>query len=194
MIIGKIVSSSSHIRYLCQVHGSGEAERLPAPADYGFGTFVGIPQSSGGYLVGIIHDTMLANPEFGSLGPRLSSQEELAVFSPDYLVEKVTLVSIIVLGAMDAGGATTQGVPLLAAQIDAPVRCLTRDETKDFHGSVGGPSLSYLPLLTATADPLMLHLSQEVISRVTALYPDESPRLNILRSNLAWRSRVEPAG
>ena len=36
----------------------------------------------------MIYNTILMNPEFGSLGPRLSPKSELEIFSPDYLNEK----------------------------------------------------------------------------------------------------------
>ena len=79
MFIGKIASSSSHVDYVCQVYGQGEADTVPLPEDYGFGVFVGIEGTNGGYLVGVIHNTTLINPEFGNLGPRLSPQEDLSV-------------------------------------------------------------------------------------------------------------------
>src|SRR5262245_59514836 len=41
--IGKIVRSESHVRYTCQVFGSGEVSAPPEPADYAFGSFVRVP-------------------------------------------------------------------------------------------------------------------------------------------------------
>ena len=111
MYIGKIASSSSHIAYVCQVYNKGETDAVPLPQDYGFGTFVGVERSDGSYLVGVIYDTTLQNPEFGNLGPRLSPRDDLSVFAPDYLEEKVTLVAIIILGAATADGVMLQGVP-----------------------------------------------------------------------------------
>jgi len=61
------------------------------------------------WLVGLIYDTMLFHPGFGRLGPRLSPEPELAVFSPDYLNEKATLVGITAVGMMDGAGNVGQG-------------------------------------------------------------------------------------
>jgi hypothetical protein len=194
MLIGKIVSSSSHVDYVCQVYGPGEAEQVPAPADYGFGTFVGIEQPEGGYLVGVIHNTTLMNPEFGNLGPRLSPREDLAVFSPDYLVEKVTLVAVAVLGAVERGRPAQQGVPLVAPSLDARVRTLSQDEIVAFHRVGAGVRLAYLPTLTAMKDPLAPHLMLHIIATLSALFPAEAQRLAILGGNLAWKARVEPVG
>ena len=45
--IGKIVSSNSHIDYVCQVFGRGEIATLPVADDYTFGSFVSIrPEQS----------------------------------------------------------------------------------------------------------------------------------------------------
>lgn len=124
MLLGKIVRSNSHIDYVCQVYAPGEIEQPPDPADYAFSTFISIgletePQS---WLVGLVYDTVLLNPDFGNLGPRLSPQAELAVFSPDYLQEKATSIGITAIGRLTESGQATQNVPALAALTDAPAR------------------------------------------------------------------------
>jgi hypothetical protein len=195
MIIGKISSSSSHIEYLCQVHGPGETEQPPRPEDYEFGALVGIARRAGGRLVGVISNTTLLNPDFGNLGPRLSPEPDLAVFSPDYLAEKRTLVSITVLGVVGADGQVIQGVPAISAEIDAAVRRLTDDEIVAFHRTPQGVRAAYLPvLLSAENNPLMPPLTLRLIEQLERLFPQEAPRLALLKDNLAWRSRVQPLG
>ena len=192
MQIGKIVSSSSHTEYICQVYGPGDVDPLPAPESYGFGAWVRVVGPEGGDLVGVVYDTALRNPEFGNLGPRLSPQEELAVFSPDYLAEKVTLVALTVLGQMSADGGAEQGVPVRAAQIDAPVRAMSDAEVAAFHRAPGGVRLAYLPRLATMGHPLAPYLMAAIVDQAAALFPAEAARLAVLRANLAWRSRVEP--
>ncbi len=195
MIIGKIVNASSHVDYVCQIYGPGEAALCPSPPDYGFGTFVAIEQEGDACLVGLIANTMLVNPEFGNLGPRLSPEEDLAVFSPDYLAEQATLVAIIVIGSRDESGAITQGVPLVAADIDAQVRCLDDDEIAAFHLESGRLQLAYLSLLLGmAANPLMPSLLQQLTSDLAARFPEQAATLAVLRRNLAWRASVLPAG
>ena len=151
MPLGKLVRSNSHNDYICQIYGSGEIENPPTSAGYAFGTFVRIPLSEDeGYLVGLIYDTVLLNPDFGNLGPRLSPVPDLAVFSPDYLAEKVTLVGITTIGTLAPDGTATHGVPLLAAQIDAPVESLDDDTIRRFHRPAGSGRVvrvGYTPLL-----------------------------------------------
>jgi hypothetical protein len=194
MFIGRIVSSISHVDYVCQIYGPGETERPPEPADYGFGAFVAIQRPEGGLLVGVIYNTTLMNPEYGNLGPRLSPQEDLAVFSPDYLAEKAVVTAIYILGAMETNGAVRQGVPVVAAGIDSQVRRLTREEIVVFHSSASGLKLAYLPMLTAMNNPLAPHLMLQIIEQLERLFPHEAQRLAILGSNLAWKSRVQPIG
>ncbi len=194
MYIGKIVNASSHVDYVCQIYGPGEAEQIPAPLDYCFGSFVGIEQDDGEQLVGLIANTTLLNPEFGNLGPRLSPQEDLAVFSPDYLAEQATLVAITVIGALQRGNAI-QGVPAVCAGIDARVRRLTDGEVETFHNHDGRFRMGYLSLLQAMdANPLIPPLLLQVTHDLIGRFPDQARRLAILRCNLAWRCAVLPAG
>ena len=201
MYLGKIVSSSSHIEVFCQIYNPGEAEETPAPGDYGFGTFVGIERREGGHLVGVIYNTTLLNPEFGALGPRLSPQEDLAIFTPDYLNEKATLVAVFILGEIDDQGRSAQGVPQVAATIDALVRRLSDDEIVSFHRPSGGPAgalgqlaIAYLPTLATMNSPLAPHLALAILGRLRQLFPQAAQHLAVLESNLAWKSRVEPVG
>lgn len=194
MRIGKIVSSSSHIDYVCQVYGPGEVPAVPAPEDYGFGVFVGIEREGGGQLVGVIYDTTLLNPEFGNLGPRLSSEDELAIFSPDYVAEKVTVVGIVVVGSQGSDGRVEQGVPVVAARVDDSVRVLGQDETIAFHRPQLTLRLAYLPMLISRLNPLAQQLALGILQRLSALIPEEAQRLKVLEANLAWRTRVEPVG
>ncbi len=121
MFIGKIVKSDSHINYVCQIYGPREVEVEPGPPDYAFGRFVriavrsnqyddpdttldlalGISQEPVTYAVGVIYDTILLNPAFGSLGPRLSNETQVELFSPDYISEKAVLIYVMVLGMME---------------------------------------------------------------------------------------------
>jgi len=192
MDIGTIVSSTSHIEYFCQVYHPGDTPEPPAPADYGLGTFVGLEQAGGGLLVGVIANTALQNPEFGNLGPRISPQEELPVFAPDYMIEKATLVAVVILGSLDSEGVAMQSVPAIAPQIDTVVRTLEEEEIVRFHRSETSLRVAYLPMLASLPNLLMPHLTLSVLEQLQTLFPDEAQRLSLLSGNLAWKSRVEP--
>jgi len=196
MLIGKLAKSSSHTDYVCQVYSAGEVENPPASADHAFGTFVRIPLGDGqGALVGLIYDTQLFNPDFGSLGPRLSPVPDLAVFTPDYLAEKVTLVGITAVGMLGPGGTATHGVPPVAAQIDALVERMDDDAVRQFHRAPGGGvRVGYVPLLLALGSPLARPLVLHVVDRLAALYPDQAACLSVLRGELAWQTAIGPLG
>ena len=202
MGLGKIIKSNSHTDYVCQVYGPGEVETPPAREDYAFGTFVRVRLGDGRWLVGIIYDTMLFNPDFGRLGPRLSPEPELAVFSPDYLSEKATLVGIAAVGMMDPAGNVVQGVPSLAASTDALVERMTEEEIRSFHHVLSlpnyqgksTPQLAYAPLLLAQGSPLALPLLRAVLARLATLFPDQVDLLAVLQNDLAWKAQVAPLG
>jgi len=192
MLIGKIARSSSHIDYICQVYQPGDVEQVPDPGEYSFGRFVRIA-ARGPAVIGAIYDTVLMNPSFGTLGPRLSPASDLAVFSPDYLNEKVTLVGIVALGTWGPGDAIEHGVPPQAMQIDTPVETLSPEEMLAFHSDGhGGVRLGYAPLLLAHGSPLARQLLLRTIEQLEALCPAARPQLRVLRAGLAWRTAVEP--
>ena len=195
-MIGKLVKSNVHTDYVCQIYGQGEIKEPPAPDDYGFGTFVRIPLHEGqGDLVGVIYDTVLHNPEFGNLGPRLSPASDLEVFSPDYLTEKLTLVGITAVGTMGSDGASTHGVPPLSAQIDTMVERMDNEMIRAFHGTDEGQlRLGYAPLLLAQGSPLARHLLLQIIERLSELFPDQSETLSVLRHEWAWQACIQPMG
>jgi hypothetical protein len=198
MTIGMIARSNSHTDYVCQVYGLGEVEAAPTPSDYDFGTFVCIPlDSASDALIGLIYDTVLLNPDFGNLGPRLSPAPDLAVFSPDYLAEKVTLVGITAIGTLAPDGTATQGVPPLAAQIDALVERMDDDAIRRFHRPVGGNQgvqIGYAPLLLSLGSPLARFLLLNVVDRLVALFPDQTAHLSVLRGELVWQAVIGPVG
>ncbi|MCL4858462.1 MAG: hypothetical protein KJZ93_03610 [Caldilineaceae bacterium] len=203
--IGKIVKSNTHIDYICQVYNDGETDLLPQPTDYTFGAFVGIelgtPDETGlggvsvDRLIGVIYNTLLLNPDFGNLGPRLSPRQDLAIFTPDYLSETATLVGVTTLGWRDTGGQYHQGVPALAATVNNFVHRLDETELQAFHcGETGQPCLRYAPILLGQNNPLVPPLMITIIDRLSALFPDHQRQLGVMRNNLAWKSIVQPAG
>ncbi len=194
--IGKIVKSNSHVDYVCQVWGFGEVDNAPPPTTYTFGTFVSIAlENDAGSLIGIIYNTLLMNPEFGSLGPRLSPRSDVAIFSPDYLAETATLVGIFAVGSVDASGQVQQGVPALAATVNCPVQRLSAGEIQAFHADAAGRlNLRYAPLILAQNNPLAPPLLIAVIDQLAQLFPANGAQLTVMRNNLAWKSIVQPAG
>lgn len=198
MIVGKLAKSNSHTDYTCQVYSPGEVEVSPSPADYAFSSFVRIPLSGGiNNLVGLIYDTVLLNPAFGNLGPRLSPTPDLAIFSPDYLAEKVTLVGITAIGMLSSDGTAIHGVPPVAAQIDAMVERMDDEAIRHFHYSPGSSQtvqIGYAPLLLGLGSPLAHHLLLNVVDRLTALFPDQTAHISVLRGELAWQTVIGPLG
>ncbi|MBN1966316.1 MAG: hypothetical protein JW910_16830 [Anaerolineae bacterium] len=196
LALGKIVKSNAHTDYVCQIYGAGETDPVPGPESYALGTFVSVDLRSAGHLVGLVYDTVLLNPDFGRLGPRLSPETELAVFSPDYLSERAVLAGVTVIGHVGADGTVTQGVPLLAATGDALVEHMDPAQVRAFHRAPDGLNLSYLPLLVRGGNPLPLaqHLAQAVLAQLSDLLPEHQATLDVLADDLRWRSQIGPMG
>lgn len=160
------------------------------------------------WAIGLIYDTILLNPAFGSLGPRLSSDEQNAVFSPDYLAERAVLVSILLLGTLaplpgGAGMRAAHGVPPLAPDLGADVCTLPDAELRAFHhfadgGAPGGARpylhMGYLPHAIAQEHSLLPVAMLRTIERLERIFPENRALLSIVKRNFAWRLSVQTAG
>ncbi len=231
MFIGKIVKSDSHINYVCQIYGPREVEIEPSPADYAFGRFVriavrseqsddphseldlalGISLEPRTYAVGVIYDTILLNPAFGSLGPRLSNETQVELFSPDYISEKAVLIYVMVLGMieqrMTPDGAsevlsTMHGVPLLSLELGSEIETMTDSEVRAFHvfSNPRRPAeeaylhMGYLPHIIAQRNSLLPMVTLQIIDQLERLFPQNLSLLSIVKRNFAWRLKVETTG
>jgi hypothetical protein len=231
MNIGKIVKSDSHINYVCQIHGPLEFDQQPDPADYAFGRFVRIAirseqpdnhdvssqltpgrhSESQKNAVGVIYDTILVNPAFGSLGPRLSSETQVELFSPDYISEKAVIIYVMVLGMIEQrlmpGGereilSVMHGVPLLSLELGSVVETMTDDEVCVFHyfsdpePTTKGQYLhmGYLPHIIAQRSSLLPMVTLRIIDQLERLFPQNLALLSIVKRNFAWRLKVETTG
>src|SRR5256712_9210042 len=236
MFIGKIVKSDSHINYVCQIYGPREVEVEPGPADYAFGRFVrvairseqsdsddphsdlnlalGISYEPKTYATGVIYDTILLNPAFGSLGPRLSNETQVELFSPDYISEKAVLIYVMVLGMVEQrtnsqGKAeilsTMHGVPLLSLELGSEIEIMDDEEVRAFHffsdpdrAGVDGQKaylhMGYLPHIIAQRNSLLPMVTLRIIDQLERLFPQNSSLLSIVKRNFAWRLKVETTG
>lgn len=194
MIIAKVVRSNSHVDLVAEVYRPGERDQTPGPDDYAFGTFVSMRVDASRRVIGIIYDTLLVNPEYGRGGPRISTEVALERFMPDYIMEKATLIGIASLGTVCTSGNGRQvdhGVPQVAVELEAEVEVLSEDEVREFHSPGGMFCLGYLPRLIAQEGPCIPGLIERLIERLAALFPSELPRLDVLRTSVAWKTRVE---
>lgn len=232
MFIGKIVKSDSHINYVCRVSGPHEVEIEPNPTDYAFGRFVRIAVRTGQndeamisqvnrllhngqelvtYAVGVIYDTILQNPEYGTLGPRLSNETQVELFSPDYLAEKAVLIYIMILGMMEQriipGGnpallSVMHGVPSLSLELDSEIETMSDDEVRAFHffSDANQPErgaylhMGYVPHIIAQRSSLLPMVTLRIIDQLEQLFPRNLALLSIVKRNFAWRLKVETAG
>jgi len=231
VIIGKIVKSCSHVNYICQIYGPLEIETPPDVAEYAFGRFVRVAvlprisdlsryrketdhdmnEEPSCYAVGVIYDTQLLNPAFGSLGPRLSNETQVEVFSPDYLSEKAVLVHLLMLGMVEhqrsAGGSLNSrivhGIPSLTLELNSSVETITDEDVHQFHffHDQGDDEnrhdylhMGYLPHLIAQQNSLIPLVVLRIIDQLELLFPQHRSLLSILKHNFAWRLKVETAG
>lgn len=195
-VIAKIVKSNSHVDYVARVVDELDADEPPSPEDYGFAQFVAVPVSEDEEVVGVVYDSQLANPDYGSFGPRLSSDAELKVLSPDVLNERGVLLGILLVGwrgrASKGGGgarAAHQGVPRRVVPVGQDVLRLPDEDVASFHrGEDGSVRLHYFSQAIAHAGPFAAPLVESVIGQLEpACTPAERQRLCVLKKSLVWQ-------
>jgi len=192
MEIGRVVGSSDQIDYVVQIHGPGDVATPPSLSDRAFGRFVQIPVGVD-RLIGVIYTTQLLNPAYGTLGPRLSTESELPVFSPDYLAETATIVGVVIVGTArhhDRVVEFDQVTPVDAPEIDAPVTVLSDPDFMAFHRPEGKLRLAYFPRLMARPSPILPDLLCGIVDLVAAAAPQDKPRLDVIRQSIRWRSAI----
>lgn len=194
MLLGKIIQSNSHLDFLCQIYREDEIENPPNAQDFALGRFVSVDLPDGSQMVGVIYNTQLFNPDFGRLGPRLSPQSELKIFSPDYLQERATLILIAALGTLQSGNTATQTPPTLTPDPDARVHALSDEDTRSFHDIKGQFQMAYAPFLLGQRSPSTSELLIIIVDQLIELFPDQVRLLSLIRDDLLWRARVSPFG
>src|SRR5919202_923627 len=190
--IAKIVKSNSHFEYVARVIDELDADAPPAPEEYGFAQFVRLPVSEGEEVVGVVYDTQLANPDYGSFGPRLSSHADLKVLSPDFLHEQGVLLGILLLGwrvRAAEGWAGHHGVPRRVVPVGQEVFSMSGAEVFEFHRGAGGAvQIHYFSQALAHAGAFAGPLAESVIAQLEpSCEPAERQRLCVLKKSLVWQ-------
>jgi hypothetical protein len=179
MFIAKIIQSNSHVDYAARILDSLETAQSPGPSEYSFGQFVKIEVGEID-AVGIIYNSQLINPEYGSFGPRLTTpREHNSVFG------------VLLLGWRDVHGAH-QGVPKVVLPINSQVETMTDDEVRAFHlDEKGGAQLLYYSHVTTHAGLFAFQLLTSIVDQVSELISErERSRLAILRKSLVWQQTI----
>lgn len=200
LAIGTIVKSNSHVSYLCRIYGRLETQNPPRAEEHAFGRFVAIApiEHEPTRLVGVIRDTILLNPDYGNVGPRLSPTADLEIFAPDYLSERGVLVEILVLGWIEhraGGGMPRHTIPPLAAQVGSSVDTLDSSAVVEFHRDErGGFRMGYYPQIMTRGDAIVASLLLSTLDELAPSFPNHARVIRVLRNNLAWKAQVVPAG
>jgi hypothetical protein len=193
MRLGKVVRSNSHCDYVVQVDDALEVKNPPSPEDYGFGSFVKLESNQRHWAVGLVYNSQILNPMFPNAGPRLSSQPD-PYFSPDLQNEVRTLLSVILIGALDEErGCGWQGIPRVVVPINTPVFRMSQEEILRFHlNPQGQTQFSYYGLLLSSGGNFANHLVYQVLNDIIPMFSDPAQRraLQILSKELAWKITV----
>lgn len=188
MKIAKIVSSNSHIDYVARVIDALDSDSPPKAEDHCFGQFVSL-SGEADEVVGVIYDSRLVNPEYGSFGPRLSPRPALGNFSPDYINEQGILIGILLLGIVDSSGKAVHGVPRQIVPPGADVVKIDSEAVARFHSNGDGQiHLHYYSQIVANARQFAIPLLDSIIGQLCENCSDiEVQRLQVLKQSLMWQ-------
>lgn len=193
MRLAKIVKSNSHVDYVGRVIDVLDTDAPPQSADYGFAQFVSMPLDDDEQdVIGVIYNSMLANPDYGNYGPRLSPAADLSVLSPDYLNEQGVLVGILLLGWREGAGqqvAAHHAVPRRVIPVNQDIYRLSDQEMQKFHTDADGKvQLHYYSQIITHAGPFAVSLIEAILEQLEpACTPDDRQRLCVLKGALMWQ-------
>jgi len=189
MRIAKIVKSNSHIDYIGRVLDRLDSAEPPATEHYQFGQFVSIPTDSQ-VMVGIVYNSQLINPEYGRLGPRLSSSADMnAVFSPDLVNEQGVLIGLLLVGWIEENGSSHQGIPRTVIAVNSEVITMSEEEVRSFHTDKNNRlALHYYSQVITHARQFAPQLLLAVLDQLETIFGDTSKsEIAVLRRTLNWQ-------
>jgi hypothetical protein len=189
MNIARIVSSNSHIDYVARIIDSPDSGvDLPSPSDYCFGQFVAL-EGDDEKVIGVIYDSRLVNPEYGSFAPRSGPRAELARQNADHVQEQGILIGILLLGTVNGSGKTFHGVPPRIVPVGRSVTTIDKKQVIEFHTDEGGRlQLHYYPQVISNARQFSIPLLGAIIDQLSESASDEeTQRLRVLRQSLQWQ-------
>lgn len=189
MNIARIVSSNSHIDYVARIDDASESgDALPRPNDYCFGQFVSL-KGDEEEVIGVIYDSRLINPEYGSFAPRSGARGELARHEADFTREQGILVGILLLGTIGESGEAFHGVPPRIVRVGQLVSTIDTARVNQFHTDADGRiQLHYYPQVVANARQFAIPLLGSIIDLLCKSASDiEKQRLLVLKQSLQWQ-------
>ncbi len=188
MLIGTIVSSNSHIDYIGRVIDSSADGELPRASDYCFAQFVAL-EGDDEEVIGIIYDSRLINPEYGSFAPRSGQRAELARHNADYAKEQGILIGILLLGTIDRAGKAFHGIPPKIVAVGKSVKKIDRDQVVRFHRNGNGQvQLHYYTQVISNARQFAIPLLDSIIDQLCeGCSSTEMQRLQVLKRSLSWQ-------
>lgn len=191
--LAKVVKSNSHVDYVGRIVDALDTDAPPGPADYGFAQFVSIPLDDEQQVIGVIYNSLLANPDYGSYGPRLSPATDLSVLSPDYLNEQGVLIGILLVGWREpATSVSHHAVPRRVVPVNQDIYRLSDEEVQKFHADAEGRAqLHYYSQIITHAGPFSVPLIEAILEQLEPMCTAEDrQRLCVLRGALMWQRTV----
>ena len=190
--LARIVKSNSHVDYVGRIVDVLDTDTPPLASDYGFAQFVSIPLDEH-EVIGIVYNSLLANPDYGNYGPRLSPMTDLSVLSPDYLNEQGVLIGILLLGWRErATNANHHAVPRRVIPVNQDIYRLSDEEVQKFHTDTEGHvQLHYYSQIITHAGPFSVSLIEAILEQLEpACTPEDRQRLCVLKGALMWQRTV----
>ena len=189
MIIAKIVKSNSHVDYVGRILDRLDSAAPPAPDHYRFAQFVSIPAGAES-MVGVIYNSLLINPDYDRLGPRLSGSVEMnSVFSPDLIDEQGVLIGLLLVGWVDAEARPHQSIPRAVIPANSEVIAMSDSEVRAFHtGRDERLALGYYAQVVTHARQFAPQLLLAVLDQLEGMFEHSSKsEIAVLRRTLNWQ-------
>ena len=195
-VIGKVAKTNSHVVYLCRINEDGTREQMPVASDFAFGRFVSVdmmePDGTDlGQVVGVIVDTLIVDPDFGTPVSSQLDDDERDITMPGFLQAAFTLIEVVAIGWRSGGEHFQQAVPPHAPRIGALVRAMDEDAVRRFHRpTLESFQIDYLTFLMGQSQPLVSQVVLQKLEWLQQAFPEERKSLEVIYNIVAWQSIV----
>ena len=187
VLLGKVIGSKDHFRYVVAVYREGEIHGTPQPPDPEIGEFVRIGEKKN-RIFGLITSSYLVSEE--SAGLHLFPAEDMKIFTPELLNGSGHYIIVSGIGEEGKEGVKT-GIPTRSPGMNDPVYRMTDEEIRNIHLSGEELNLGYVPVLLSAGDVELRASVQRALTTLSRLMPEHRQVIDLLIGEMEWGERLK---
>jgi len=186
VLLGKVIGSKDHFRYVVAVYREGEIDGAPQPPDPEIGEFVRIGEEKN-RIFGLITSSYLVSEE--SAGLHLFPADDMKIFTPELLNGSGHYIIVSGIGEKGEGGVRT-GIPARSPGVNDPVYRMADAEIRTLHLKAEELNIGYIPVLVSAGDIEIRASLIQALSTLSRLLPEHRQVIELLAGEIERGKRL----